>query len=129
MEHKLEYYELLAGVSRRGAWKEWILCMLRAIEYTSKLTFNKISDIVALKKDMLELIKKETDIRRPDDLTQALFTQPFTKVSHLTKAGMYAENTARDYLHKLVDLRLLEKRIVSGKHYFLNTELKRILSY
>ena len=129
MEHKLEYYELLAGVSQRGAWKEWILCMLRAIEYTSKLTFNKISDIVALKKDMLELIKKETDIRRPDDLTQALFTQPFTKVSHLTKAGMYAENTARDYLHKLVDLRLLEKRIVSGKHYFLNTELKRILSY
>jgi hypothetical protein len=59
----------------------------------------------------------------------ALFTQPFTKVNHLTDAGIYAENTARDYLAKLVELRLREKKEISGKHYYLNTELKRILAY
>ena len=129
MEHKDEYYELLAGVSQRGDWQSWILYILRAIEYTSALTFNKVSDILIAKDDILEMIKKETAIRKAEDLVQALFSQPFTKVNHLTDAGMYAENTARDYLAKLVELRLLEKKEISGKHYYLNTELKRILAY
>jgi Fic family protein len=129
MGRKQQYYDLLAGVSQRGAWKEWILYILRAVEYTSRLTFDKIADILAAKEDMLELIKSETNIRRPDDLIEAIFTQPFTKVNHLTDAGVYAENTARSYLSQLVDLRLLERRKISGKHYYLNIELKRILSY
>lgn len=129
MEHKQEYYELLAGISQRGAWKDWILYILRAVEYTSQLTFDKISDIIAVKEDMLDMIKEQTEIRRPDDLVQAIFTQPFTKVNHLTEAGIYAENTARSYLATLVKLRLLEKKEIRGKHYFLNNELKRILSY
>ncbi len=129
MERKEEYYELLAGVSQRGDWKAWILYILRAVEYTSKLTFNKVSDILTAKDDILEMIKKETSIRKPEELVEAMFTQPYTKVNHLTDAGIYAENTARAYLAQLVELRLLEKREISGKHYYLNTELKRILAY
>ncbi len=129
MDHKQEYYDYLAGVSQRGDWKVWILYILRAIEYTSRLTFEKIQDILTAKEDMLEIIRKETAFRKPEELVQALFTQPFTKVNHLTEAGIYAENTARDYLTKMTELRLVEKRKISGKHYYLNTELKRILSY
>lgn len=129
MEHKDEYYDLLAGVSQRGDWQSWILFILRAIEYTSSLTFQKISDILIAKDDILEMIKRETSIRKAEDLTEALFSQPFTKVNHLRNAGIYSENTARDYLAKLVELRLLEKKEISGKHYYLNTELKRILAY
>lgn len=129
MEHKSEYYDLLAGVSQRGNWQDWIVFMLKAIFTTSKLTFNKISDILSVKEDMFDLIKKDTSIRRVEDLIQAIFTQPFTKVNHLTDQGIYAENTARDYLNKLAEMRLLEKRQINGKHYYLNTELKRILAY
>lgn len=129
MDHKQEYYDYLAGVSQRGDWKNWILYILKAIENTSRLTFDKIQDILTAKEDMLEIILKETSIRKPEDLVQALFTQPFTKVNHLTDVGIYAENTARDYLGKLVELRLVEKKEISGKHYYLNTELKRILAY
>lgn len=129
MDHKPEYYEYLARVSQRGDWKTWILFILKAIEYTSRLTFEKIQDILTAKEDMLEIIQKETAFRKSEDLVQALFTQPFTKVNHLTNAGIYAENTARDYLTKLAELRIVEKREMSGKHYYLNTELKRILSY
>lgn len=129
MDHRQEYYDLLAGVSQKGDWKSWLLYMLRAVEFTSRLTFDKITDILAVKEDMLELLKKNSEIRRPDDLIEAIFTQPFTKVSHLTNKGIYSENTARDYLNKMVEMRLLEKRTIHGKHYYLNTELKRILSY
>ncbi|MEM6738335.1 MAG: Fic family protein, partial [Bacteroidota bacterium] len=67
-------------------------------------------------------------IKKPEQLVQMLFTQPLTKVSHLTDAKLCAENTARNYLNELCDLDILEKRTMSGHHYYLNLELYRILS-
>ena len=128
MEHKDEYYECLSGVSERGDWKNWLLYMLTAVEKTSIITFNKINDIIEARDGILHAIASETAIRRPDQLVQMIFTQPFTKVNHLTEAKMYAENTARNYLNRLCELDILEKRTVGGHHYYLNLELYRILS-
>ncbi|MFO7922214.1 MAG: Fic/DOC family N-terminal domain-containing protein [Bacteroidales bacterium] len=129
LDHKNDYYSGLMGVSQRGDWKNWILFMLRAIENTSRQTFNKINDIVSSKDAILEHIKKEEPkLRNPDDLIGVIFTQPFTKVKHLTDSKLYAENTARDYLNKLCDIQVLEKKEMSGHHYYLNLELYRILS-
>jgi len=117
------------GVSQRGNWKNWLLFMLRAIESTSKNTFNKINDIVSAKDLILEHIKKDDQkLRNPEDLLEFLFTQPFTKVKHLVDAGIYAENTARNYLNKLCEMQVLEKKEIEGHHYYLNLELYRILS-
>ena len=77
----------------------------------------------------METIESDTKIRKPELLVQMIFTQPLTKVSHLTDAKMYAENTARNYLNELCELGILEKRTISGHHYYLNLELYRILSY
>ena len=41
---------------------------------------------------------------------------------------MYAEKTARKYLNYLCDMQILEKKVLEGKHYYLNLELYRILS-
>jgi Fic family protein len=129
LDHKNDYYSGLMGVSQRGDWKNWLLFMLRAIESTSNQTFNKINDIVSSKDSILEHIKKEDPkLRNPEDLIGVLFTQPFTKVKHLTDTKIYAENTARDYLNKLCDLQVLEKKEMGGHHYYLNLELYRILS-
>jgi len=59
-------------------------------------------------------------LRNPEDLVTALFTQPFTKVNHLVDSGIYAENTARDYLNRLCDIHVLEKKEIEGRHYYLN---------
>ncbi len=128
LEHKNDYYSGLMGVSQRGNWKEWLLFMLRAIEITSNDTFHKINDIISAKESILNYVKKETKFRKPDELVSFLFTQPFIKVKHLVDAGIYAENTARDYLNKLCELQVLEKKEIEGKHYYLNLELYRILS-
>lgn len=56
------------------------------------------------------------------------FTQPYIKVKHLTDAKVYSEVTAREYLNKLSDMRVLEKKSVEGRHYYLNQELYKILS-
>ena len=129
LDHKDDYYSGLTGVSQRGDWKSWLLFMLRAIESTSNLTFRKINDIMSAKESILEYVKKDKrEFRDPDDLVNFLFTQPFTKVKHFVDAGIYAENTTRDYLNRLCDIQVLEKKKIGGHHYYLNIELYRILS-
>lgn len=129
LDHKEDYYTGLSGVSQRGNWMNWILFMLKAVEHTSNITYQKINEIVSAKDSILEFIKKDArKVRNPEDLVNALFTQPFTKVKHLVDSGIYAENTARDYLNRLCDIHVLEKKEIEGRHYYLNLELYRILS-
>ncbi len=100
--------------------------MLKAVEATANMTFNKINEIVDTKDAILQYIQTETDFSRPEILVNALFTQPFTRVKHLQND--YAENTARKYLDSLAEKGVLEKRMVSGSAYYLNLELHRILA-
>ncbi|MEQ9465962.1 MAG: Fic/DOC family N-terminal domain-containing protein [Ekhidna sp.] len=128
IDNKNDYYSHLASVTQRAMWERWILFMLKAVEVTANLTFNKINDIISAKEGILEAIQGDTKIRKSEMLVQMIFTQPLTKVSHLTDAKIFAENTARNYLNELVELGILEKRTISGHHYYLNLELYRILS-
>jgi Fic family protein len=129
LDHKNDYYSGLMGVSQRGNWKDWLLFMMRAIESTSDITFHKINEIVSVKDSILDYVKKDVrKFRNAEDLTEFIFTQPFTKVKHLVDSGIYAENTARDYLNRLCDMQVMEKREIEGHHYYLNLELYRILS-
>lgn len=128
-QHKDTYYATLAGVSQRGNWEAWLLFMMKAVEVTSHLTFQKINDIFNTREAILRELQRNAPIRRPEQLVQAIFTQPFTRVKHLTQSGMYAENTARNYLNKLTEMGVLERRTIGGHHYYLNLELYRILSY
>lgn len=129
LDHKNDYYTGLQGISQRGNWKDWFLFILRAVEYTSNITYQKINDIVAAKDSILEFVKKDKrKFRNPEQLVSTLFTQPFTKVKHFVDKGIYSENTARDYLNKLSEMSVLEKKEIEGHHYYLNLELYRILS-
>jgi Fic family protein len=127
VEHKEVYYGALAGVSQRGDWQTWLLYMLKAVEVTANLTFDKINRILASRDAILEVVATHKKLRRPDQLVQKIFTQPITRVKHLTEDRTYAENTARDYLNKLVELQVLEKQTIRGNHYYINRELYSIL--
>jgi Fic family protein len=128
-QNKDVYYATLSGVSQRGDWRQWLLFMMKAVEMTSNLTFQKINDIISTRDAILHELEKNSAIRRPDQLVQKIFMQPFTRVKHLTDDGTYAENTARNYLNKLDEMGVLEKKAIQGHHYYLNQELYRILSY
>lgn len=129
IDHKQEYYDTLAGVSQRGDWESWILYMLRVVDSTARLTYRKVNDILEAKEAILEAVEAEQNFQRPGQLIDAIFAQPFTKVSHLTEEGLYAENTARSYLNKLDEMGVLEKREIKGRHYYQNRELEQILTF
>ncbi|MBO0937871.1 Fic family protein [Fibrella sp. HMF5335] len=128
LEHKEEYYSTLAAVTQRGDWQNWLLYMLRAVAETASLTYEKINRILTARNAIGEVIAEQQRIRRPDQLTQKIFTQPITRVRHLTEDRTYAENTARDYLNKLVEIGVLERKTVGGNHYYINRELYSILA-
>ena len=128
IDHKEDYYSGLAGITQTGNWKTWLMYMMKAVEATSNITYDKINDILSAKDAILSAIETDTDIQRPDQLVNAIFTQPFTKVPHLVDSRTYAENTARRYLERLVGMGVLERREVSKGFYYLNLELYRILS-
>lgn len=128
IENKEGYYAGLAGITQRGSWKAWLLYMLKAVEYTSNITYDKINDIIGTKEAILGAIISQTNIARPENLVNAIFTQPFTRVKHLVNGKIYAENTGRKYLDQLVEIGILDKRNIGGANYYLNMELYRILS-
>lgn len=127
LDNKDAYYSGLAGVSQRGDWVSWIKYILTAIAVTANLTYFKINDIIAAQEDILKAIVAENKIQRPEKLVETIFTEPYTRVKHLTSAGIYAENTARRYLDNLVKMGILELRVIKGNNYYLNLELYRIL--
>lgn len=129
IQHKEEYYETLSGVSQRGDWESWLLYMLRAVESTARLTYQKVNDIIETKDSLLKVMQEKTSIRRPEQLAEAIFSQPYIKVNHLVDNGIYAENTARNYLNELAEIKVLQKRQLKGRHYYVNLELEGILSY
>lgn len=129
LDHKDDYYSGLQGISQRGNWKEWFLFMLRAVEHTSNITFQKINDIVTSRDSILEYVEdSDKKFRNSGKLIETIFTQPYTKVKHLVDAKIYSENTARNYLNQLSEMSILEKKEIEGHHYYLNLELYRILS-
>lgn len=129
IQHKEEYYETLSGVSQRGDWESWLLYMLRAVESTARITYQKVNDIIETKESLLQVMQEKTSIRRPEQLAEAIFSQPYIKVNHLVENGIYAENTARNYLNELAEIKVLQKRQLKGRHYYVNRELEQILSY
>lgn len=49
-------------------------------------------------------------------ITEVIFTRPFSKVKHFVDKGLFSEKTARQYLNKLSDMGVLEKRTIEGNH-------------
>lgn len=128
LDNKEDYYLGLQRVSQFGDWGNWIAFMLKGIKETSEDTYDKINAITNAKENILHYLKENGEFLRTEELVDFIFTQPYTKVSHFVSAGVYAEKTARNYLNELCAMQVLEKKTISGKHYYLNLELYKILS-
>ena len=131
LQTKNDYYDLLSNVTSKGDWKPWIKYMLDAVRETSYYTYDKVSNI---RNSMFQLqaTLDQTSFKYTNALVERLYSQPFTTVKHITKStentsGLYAENTARVYLDKLVGTGVLHKVRMGGNNYYRNVKLIEIL--
>ena len=129
IENKNEYYSTLHNVTRKNAWEEWVLYILKAVDYTALYTLNKLKKIYDALQDTIELCKS----RLPNhmyskELIELLFEQPYCKIKFLVDNGIAKRQTAEKYLQELDKIGVLKKSKVGRENLFLNILLFKILS-
>ncbi len=128
IKNKNRYYELLQKVRTDGAWEEWILYMLKAVEQTAKDTLKMISVIVNLINTTTEICRKELPKSTySKELVELLFIQPYTKIEFLVSAGIAERRTASKYLKQLEGIGVLESFKSWKETVYVNRKLYELL--
>jgi len=129
IDNKSTYYRLLREVTANGAWEEWVMFMLAAVEETALLTRRRILAIRDLLHHSLELARQQLPARvYSKELIELLFRQPYTKGQHLVDAGIAERQTAAEYLKELEAIGLLKRRKVGKENLYLNVKLYELLT-
>lgn len=127
--HKSEYYRLLNQTNHLGKWDEWIIFMLKAVEYTSKETIVKITNIKnQLDATIIKVQEKAPKLYRKE-LVELLFEQPYSKIEFVvTKLGVERKAASR-YLKELEDIGIIESKKIGRETLYINRELIEILKH
>jgi Fic family protein len=128
IDHKTAYYEGLRRVTEEGAWQDWVLYMLDAIEQTSIRTHQQITDILALMESVREWVQREAPGIYSKDLIEQIFKQPYCKIQFLERAGMGTRQTCAKYLRELEKLGILTGQKIGREVYFVNDSLFTLLT-
>lgn len=128
IDHKPAYYEGLRRVTEEGAWSDWVLYMLDAVEQTSLRTRQQITDILALMETVREQVQREAPSVYSKDLIEQIFRQPYCKIQFLERAGMGTRQTCSKYLRELERLGILQGQKMGREIYFINRKLFELLT-
>lgn len=128
IERKAAYYRLLLGVTRDGAWAEWIAYMLDAVADTARWTGAKIEAIRQLHEHACDWVRTHRPKIYSRELVDVLFSQPYCRIQNVVEAGVARRETAARYLRELVDIGLLQEQRVGKEKLFLHPAYLRLLS-
>jgi len=120
---KNEYYRLLQQVRESGAWEEWLLYMIRAIDETSKTTLHLVEAIRQQMADMKRRLRADLPALYSQDLLNNLFRHPYTRIEFIERDLQLSRQTASRYLEKLTEKGFVEKHKKGRQNYYINTPL------
>jgi len=127
INHKDDYYYKLSGVTQRGAWKDWIMYMLDAVENTSLMTSRLIEEILDQMDASFEYGKKHLKWYTKE-INETLFSQPYIKPKIIGSfLGKSSRTTISKYMGELVEKKLLIPKRIGVEVFYLNNDLLRIL--
>jgi Fic family protein len=127
-QNKSDYYKLLQKARNEGAWEEWILFMLEAIEQTSLQTLGVVQQIKDLMLSHKRAMRAELPKIYSQDLLNNIFRHPYTKIEFVINELNVSRPTATKYLDSLAEIGLLEKRKPGRESYYVNKQLVIVLS-
>lgn len=125
--HRPAYYEGLRRVTEEGAWEDWILFMLRAIEETARQTFHQVRQVLALMDEVRSRVQMEAPAIYSKDLIEVIFRHPYTKIQFVVDAGIAKRQTASGYLQALAGLGVLSEEKIGREKYYINDALLQAL--
>ena len=128
---KAEYYRLLQTVRddefSAASWRAWINYMLVGVTEIARETIGLIHDINAALLHLKHEIRRRHPKVYSQDLINALFKHPYTKISFLQAELLCTRLTASRKLELLTAEGFLQKERVGRNNYYINLELVRIL--
>lgn len=119
---------MLLAVTRDGAWEEWVLFMLRAVEETAAWTTERIGAIRTLMADTARYAKRKVPRHSSRELIDVTFVQPYRRIRNLVEAGIAERQTASAYLKKHAEAGILDELKVGRERLFINSRLMRLLT-
>lgn len=123
-----EYYRLLEGVTKNGAWEPWVLYLLTAVETTSKWTTGKIGAIRRLLETTNDYVRSVRPKIHSRELIDALFMQPYCRISTLTERGIVKRQSASVYLKDLASIGVLQEEKRGRDKVFIHRKYLDLLS-
>lgn len=129
IRHKLKYYAALLNVTKEGAWEDWILFMLQAVEETAPWTCLKAEAITRLKREITCFIEASPLLKGvySPELVQIIFMRPCCRIAALTEAGIAKRQTAMKYLNLLTQGGILHSAAAGREKLFINSRLMALL--
>ena len=125
--NKADYYRLLLGVTREGAWEPWLIFMLQAVADTSKWTTGKIAAIRGLAEHTTEYVRTRLPKIYSRELVDVIFEQPYCRIGNLVDKGIAQRQAASRYLHDLVSLDVLREMPFGKEKLFIHPKLMQLL--
>ncbi|MHA7833916.1 MAG: protein adenylyltransferase Fic [Algiphilus sp.] len=128
VQSKADYYRLLLGVTRDGAWEPWIVYMLQGVAQVSQWTCAKIAAIRALMTQTSDYVQARLPRIYSHELMQAIFEQPYCRIGTLVERGIAKRQTASVYLKQLADIGVLQEESVGREKLFVHFKLMRLMT-
>lgn len=126
--HKADYYRLLLAVTHDGAWDDWLLFMLKAVEETSRWTTDKIAAIRALAEHTATHVRSTWPKIYSHELVDVIFEQPYCRISNLVDKGIAQRQTASRHLKSLVEAGVLREMSLGKEKLFIHPKLMQLLT-
>ena len=125
---KADYYRLLLGVTRDGAWEPWIVYMLQGVEQVAQWTCRKIAAIRALMTQTSDHVQARLPRIYSHELMQTIFEQPYCRIGTLVDKGVAKRQTASVYLKQLAEIGVLREESVGREKLFVHPKLMQLMT-
>ena len=123
---KADYYRLLQAVRDDGAWEDWVLYLLGAVEQTAQQTITTIQAIKGALFDYKHRIRAGYKFYS-QDLINNLFNHPYTRIDYVQRDLQVSRLTATKYLDALAAGGFLRKQKIGRGNYCVNLALSAVL--
>lgn len=127
IKNKSDYYRLLQEVREKNKWEDWILFMIKGIEYTSRETIDLILQVRELMMRYKHTLREQYKFYS-QDLLNNLFKHPYTKIEFIQRDMNVSRITAANYLNQLADDKILTKKKLGTGNYYINEPLFELLT-
>lgn len=128
VRNKADYYRGLRAVRESGAYEDWVLYMLRAVEETSRETLGKVRGIRNLMQETKLRLRRDLPKIYSQDLLNNLFRHPYTKIEFIERDFGVSRPTATKYLDALVKAGFVRKTKLGRTNFYINEALFAFLS-